>query len=175
MKLSNSDLLKAAAQIIFSIAIIAVVLLFSNQMAALKDYGYLGVFLISLLTSATVLIPVPGWAVVIAMSNTLNPYLLGIAAGLGSGLGEITGYLIGSGTVTIVDPKHKKHLELIEKYDVFAIFFLAFIPNPLFDVAGLAAGLVRMPLWKFLLATILGRILRFILLAYFGAWAFAQF
>jgi membrane protein YqaA with SNARE-associated domain len=58
---------------------------------------------------------------------------------------------------------------------MLAIFLLAFIPNPVFDVAGIAAGALRIPVWKFIAATMLGRTLRFILLAYFGAWALAQF
>ncbi|VVC01224.1 SNARE associated Golgi protein [uncultured archaeon] len=175
MKLSNGDILKAAAQILFGIAIVAVIMFYSDKLSALQNYGYVGVFLVSLFTSATVLVPVPGWAVVIAMSATLNPYLVGIAAGLGSGLGEITGYIIGDGVMDITDPQHKKHIELVRKYGFAAVFVLAVIPNPLFDVAGIAAGAIRMPMWQFLLAAIAGRIIRFVLLAYFGAWALAQF
>ncbi|MFH1221631.1 MAG: VTT domain-containing protein [Candidatus Micrarchaeota archaeon] len=174
MKLSDGDKVKAAVQIILGIVIAVLVLLFSNQIALLKDYGYIGVFLISLLSSATVLIPAPGWAIVIAMGGVLNPYLVGIAAGIGSGIGEITGYAVGSGAATII-AQDSKEAKWIKKYDLLAIFLLAFIPNPVFDVAGLAAGALRVPVWKFLLATILGRTLRFILLAYFGAWALAQF
>jgi len=169
-----SERTKAIVQIVFGIIIAAIVLLFSDRIAELSAYGYIGVFLISLLSSATILIPVPGWAVVVALSKTLDPYILGIAAGVGSGLGEMVGYEVGNGARRLID-KNDNNIKAIEKYGAVAIFFLAFIPNPLFDVAGLAAGALKMPMWKFLLATVSGRILRFFLLAYLGSWALAQF
>ena len=169
-----SERTKAIIQIVFGIIIAAIVLLFSDRIAELSAYGYIGVFLISLLSSATILIPAPGWAVVIALSKTLDPYILGIAAGVGSGLGEMVGYEVGNGARRLID-KNDNNIKAIEKYGAVAIFFLAFIPNPLFDVAGLAAGALKMPMWKFLLATVSGKILRFFLLAYLGSWALAQF
>jgi len=169
-----SERAKAIVQIVFGIIIAAIVLLFSDRIVELSAYGYIGVFLISLLSSATILIPAPGWAVVIALSKTLDPYILGIAAGVGSGLGEMVGYEVGNGARRLID-KNDNNIKAIEKYGAVAIFFLAFIPNPLFDVAGLAAGALKMPMWKFLLATVSGRILRFFLLAYLGSWALAQF
>ena len=63
----------------------------------------------------------------------------------------------------------------MEKYGAPAIFVLAFVPNPIFDLAGMAAGAIRMEWWKFLLAASAGKILRFILLAYFGIWAAGYF
>lgn len=174
MILLISEKTKAIVQIVSGIIIAVVVLLFSDRIAELSAYGYIGVFLISLLSSATILIPAPGWAVVIALSKTLDPYLLGIAAGTGSGLGEIVGYEVGNGAKRLID-KNNNNMKAIEKYGAVAIFFLALIPNPLFDVAGLAAGALKMPIWKFLLATISGRILRFFLLAYLGSWTLAQF
>jgi len=159
-------------QIVIAAGIFVVVLLMSSQLKALEAWGYLGVFGISLLSSATILLPAPGWAIVIAMSTVLNPYLLGIAAGLGSGIGEITGYLAGDGAARVVMKNkrdYKKYKELIRKYDVPAVFFLAFIPNPLFDIAGIAAGSAGIPLVRFLIATIAGRILRYVILAYLGA------
>lgn len=56
-------------------------------------WGYLSVFAISLLSSATVLIPAPGLAVVFAMGGALDPVTLGIVAGIGSGLGELAATL----------------------------------------------------------------------------------
>ena len=38
------------------------------------------------------------------------------------------------------------------------VFVMAAIPNPLFDVAGMAAGSLRFPLWRFLLAAFLGKL-----------------
>jgi uncharacterized membrane protein YdjX (TVP38/TMEM64 family) len=52
-----------------------------------------------------------------------------------------------------------------------AIFVLAFVPNPIFDLAGAAAGILKYPAWKFLLFCFLGKTPRSILIAFAGAWA----
>lgn len=164
--------MEGLAQIVIAIGIFLVVILMSSQIKALEEWGYLGVFAITLLSAATIVLPAPGWASVIALSTVLNPYMLGIAAGLGSGLGEITGYLAGDGAARVIVKNKRdlwKYKKLIKKYDLPAVFVLAFIPNPVFDVAGIAAGSVGIPLIRFLIATIAGRILRYVLLAYLGA------
>jgi membrane protein YqaA with SNARE-associated domain len=161
-------------QIVCVILIVAAVLFLGGRIREFSSFGYIGVFVISLLSSATILLPVPGWMAVISMSRILNPYIVGIVAGLGSGLGEFTGYAAGDGVAKLVVKDEKKleeYKRLIEKYEVPGIFVLAFIPNPFFDVAGIAAGSVEVPLWKFLAACIAGRVLRYILLAYIGAFS----
>jgi len=110
---------------------------------------------------------------VIALARSLNPVLLGIAAGFGSGLGELSGYMLGyAGHDAVAKSKvFYSHSKQVEKYGAPAIFVLAFLPNPVFDVAGIAAGAMKMQWWKFLIATIAGKVLRFILLAYLSLWA----
>lgn len=156
-----------------AISIIAILLL--SEFDSLRALGYPGVFLISLISSATVFLPMPGFAVVFAMAAYLDPIPLGIAAGLGSGLGEISGYLAGFAGHDALMRTHlfREHKKQIEKYGPLAIFFLSFVPNPAFDVAGVASGAVKMPLWQFLIATISGKILRYIALAYVGGAAAA--
>ncbi|MEM4358900.1 MAG: VTT domain-containing protein, partial [Candidatus Bilamarchaeaceae archaeon] len=148
--------------------IIAGIWLFSDRITTLQELGYLGVFLIALLSNATIFFPAPGWAAVIAMGGVLNPYLVGIAAGVGSAFGELTGYAVGEGAASLANKEFIKQKEMIEKYGSMAIFVLAFIPNPLFDVAGLAAGAIKIGIMKFLIFCMLGRVLRYILLAHLG-------
>jgi membrane protein YqaA with SNARE-associated domain len=159
---------KGAIQIILAIVIGIIVFIFAKDVALLGNYGYLGVFAISLLSSATIFFPAPGWAVVISMGSVLNPYLVGIVAGIGSGLGEITGYLLGSGVMNVANKDLEKQKDLIKKYGLPIIFLLAFLPNPLFDIAGLAAGAMKIKPWKFLAVCILGRTLRYVILAHVG-------
>ena len=168
---------KDALSLLSAIAITALALYLSTKISSFSEYGYAGVFLISLISSATVLIPVPGFAVVLALSGSLNPILLGIAAGLGSGIGELSGYLAGyAGHNAVMKTKaFISHKRQISKYGPAAIFLLAFIPNPLFDVAGIAAGAIKMKWWKFLIACAGAKVLRFIILSYFGLWASGWF
>ena len=46
---------------------------------------------------------------------------------------------------------------------------LALIPNPLFDVAGAAAGALKMPVLEFLLWAFIGKTIKMLLFAYAGA------
>jgi len=55
------------------------------------------------------------------------------------------------------------------KHGSWTILLLAFIPNPLFDLAGFVAGSMKLPLWKFLLLTVVGKIGKMLLFAYLGA------
>jgi membrane protein YqaA with SNARE-associated domain len=166
-----------ALSLLSALAITALALYLSTKIGAFSEYGYAGVFLISFISSATVFIPVPGFAVVIALAATLDPVLLGLAAGFGSGLGELSGYFLGyAGHNAVMKTKtFRSHKKQIEKYGAPAIFALAFVPNPVFDIAGVAAGAIKMQWWKFLLATCAGKVLRFILLAYLGLWASGWF
>ena len=54
------------------------------------------------------------------------------------------------------------------------IILLAFIPNPLFDMAGFIAGAGKVPLWKFLIFTWIGKVAKMLLFAYLGAGIFGS-
>jgi membrane protein DedA with SNARE-associated domain len=58
----------------------------------------------------------------------------------------------------------------MEKYGDITILVLAFIPNPLFDLAGMVAGILKMPVGKFLLYCVIGKILKMMMFAYAGNW-----
>ena len=164
---------KAVFQILFGLVIAVAVLLFNEQIATLGNYGYLGVFIISALSSATILIPAPGWAIVAAMATILNPIYVGIIAGIGSSLGELTGYMVGGGALDIAGrKKYEQFLSLIRKNDMAAILAFSFLPNPFFDIAGIAAGAANVPVWRYVLFCAIGRSLRYVLLAMLTAQFF---
>ena len=156
-----------AAALLLAIGITVGIIVMRDQIEQLAIYGYPANFLVSLISSATVIIPAPGFAVVIATGGVLNPIGVGIAAGLGAALGEITGYLAGLSGQGIFHerPIYKRIQELMEKSGMLIIFIMAFVPNPVFDVGGIIAGAMGMPAWRFFLACCLGKVLRFILIA----------
>ena len=49
-----------------------------------------------------------------------------------------------------------------------AVLILAIIPNPAFDMVGIFAGALKMPLWRFLLWCWLGKIIKMMAFAYGG-------
>ncbi|UCC60069.1 MAG: DedA family protein [Dehalococcoidia bacterium] len=169
--LSRKMLIRIVA-ILFVIAVSATIFVLRDQVSNLESYGYLGVFLIALITTATIILPVPGIVFIATLSTVpgYNPVLIGLAAGAGSALGELTGYTAGfSGQLVFENNKYYKQLEKwMRKSGSIVILILSFVPNPIFDIAGATAGVLRYPVWKFLIACFAGKTLRYIMVAAFG-------
>ena len=160
-----------AAALLFSIGLTVVIVVFRYELAALQNYGYLGVFLISLLGNATVILPVPSLAVVFAGGGVLNPLLVGLVAGVGEPIGELTGYLAGYGGSAVVEDsaRYARIRSWMQRRGFLTIFLLAVIPNPLFDLAGISAGMLHYPVGKFLLACWLGKTIKAVAVAFVGS------
>jgi membrane protein YqaA with SNARE-associated domain len=160
------------------IAALVVVLALSLFIFSIRDraeelavYGYPGIFLIAFLSYATVLLPAPGVAVVFAMGAVFHPLGVALAAGSGAALGEISGYLAGFSGQAVVERVdiYRRLTRWMQKNGALTVFFLSAVPNPFFDVAGVAAGALRMPLSKFLLWCWFGETAKMLLFAYAGS------
>jgi membrane protein DedA with SNARE-associated domain len=127
-----------------------------------QQFGYAGSFLIALMANATVLLPAPGVAIVYAMGAVFNPLGVGLAAGTGGALGELSGYFAGFSGQAIIERTdiYNRFKPWVEKYGGWAILVLSAIPNPFFDVAGIAAGIAKMPIRTFLLFTWIGQLIK---------------
>jgi uncharacterized membrane protein YdjX (TVP38/TMEM64 family) len=136
-------------------------------------YGYPGIFMVMLLANATVIIPAPGLAIVFAMGSVFPPLGVAIAGGTGGAVGELSGYLAGfSGQAIVENTKlYDRILPWIQKYGAWAILALSAFPNPFFDIAGIAAGVTRIPIWKFLLFCWVGQVIKATIFAYAGLYS----
>jgi membrane protein YqaA with SNARE-associated domain len=145
--------------------------LYRDQARRLASFGYFGIFLLSILANATIILPAPGVAFVFGMGAVFHPFLVALAAGAGAAIGELSGYLAGySGQAVLPRLDIIQRLqEWMRKYGGWTILILAFIPNPIFDIAGMVAGILKMPLWKFILFCLAGKILKMLLFAYAGS------
>lgn len=149
----------------------------NENIPALEALGYPGVFLLSLLANATIVLPIPGVLVTSTMGAILNPFWVAVAAGAGSALGELSGFLAGySGRRVAAKTKWNERLkELVKRYGDVAVLLLSIIPNPAFDVVGIFAGALKMPLWRFLIWCWLGKTIKMMLFAYGGDVIFKIF
>jgi membrane protein YqaA with SNARE-associated domain len=142
------------------------------------NWGYAGAFVISLVASASLILPLPGLALVIALGVALNPLLLGIVTGVASALGELMGYALGSSGRFLLSGDQQRHYDRLEswtkQYGALAIFTVAVLPLPIFDVAGIVAGAIRMPIWSFLIATALGKSIKYTVLILIAAGWFSE-
>jgi uncharacterized membrane protein YdjX (TVP38/TMEM64 family) len=165
-----------AVRVLTVIAILVSVLAavyFRDRVQELKRYGYAAVFLVGLVSNATVILPVPGLAISSVMGGVFNPWIVGLVGGLGQALGELTGYMAGYSGQTLVDgnPTYDRLTVGMRRYGPLAIFVLALVPNPIFDLGGIIAGTLRLPVWQFLVSCAAGKVIKnivFALAGYYG-------
>lgn len=163
----------AVLAVLLAVAITVVIVVFRKTIQQFGAYGYSGVLLISFLGNATVLFPVPSLALVFAMGSVLNPVLVGLVAGVGEALGELSGYLAGLGGRAIIEDHqtYEKINRWMKKFGLWVIFTLSVIPNPIFDLAGIVAGASGFPLWQFLLYCWMGKTVKTTLIAFAGYYS----
>jgi uncharacterized membrane protein YdjX (TVP38/TMEM64 family) len=172
MKLSGWRL-TVVRVVVFLVVIGLTVLLFINRdrVRELEALGYPGIFLLSLLSNATLILPVPGVLFTSAMGAVFNPLWVALASSTGATIGELSGYLAGFSGQGVIENKkwYTRVTEWMKKYGGITVLVLAFVPNPVFDIAGMVAGALRMPIWKYLLFSWIGKTGKMLIFAYGGA------
>jgi uncharacterized membrane protein YdjX (TVP38/TMEM64 family) len=162
--------IKHVVSLTFAIGLSVLIYLNYNRLGDLQHLAYAGAFLAMLIGNATVILPVPGLIIVYILGGTLNPFLLGLAAGPGAAIGEMTGYLTGYGGSALIDNTrlYARIKGWMEKYGLVVISLLAAVPNPAFDMAGIVAGSLRVKWWQFLIAAMIGKTIQATLIALAG-------
>lgn len=171
-----------------SVGLLVVTLVVPDLTDRLESFGYVGVFLANLASTATVFIPVPGLTaagqtLIVTQAKNLNPVAVGLLGGTGMALGEVTAYAAGAAGSEAVEEGRiqvpagiRKPVErivgwvdwLMDHYGFVTLLVLSAIPNPFFEVAGLTAGASRMNFWRFMIAVMIGKNVRGLLLAFVG-------
>jgi uncharacterized membrane protein YdjX (TVP38/TMEM64 family) len=166
-RLAAARLLSLAAVVAITLYVVSI----RDEAERLAAYGYPGIFVLSVLANATVILPAPGVAITFAMGAVFHPIGVALAAGSGAALGELTGYMAGFSGQGIVSRSnfYDRVKAWVERNGGPAVLLLAFIPNPFFDVAGAAAGALRMPVPKFLAWVWVGKVLKMLVFAYAGS------
>lgn len=178
MKLTGWHLtLVRIAVLLVVIALTVFLFLNRNEVQKLSALGYPGIFFVSLLSNATLILPVPGVLFTSAMGAIFNPWLVAVSASSGATIGELSGYLAGfSGQGVIENRKWYERVSTwMKKYGDVTIVLLALIPNPVFDMAGMVAGALKMPLWRFLIWSWIGKTIKMNLFAFGGAGLMSVF
>lgn len=170
---ANGLQVRHIVSLVFAVGITVIIFLLREHLQTVATWGYVGAFLTMLLGNATIVLPVPGLIVVFALGGTLNPLLVGLAAGPGAALGEMTAYAAGyGGSATIDNTKlYQRIKHWMDRFGPIVISALAAIPNPLFDMAGIVAGASKMAWWRFLLFAWLGKTIQAISIAYAGFYS----
>ncbi len=152
------------------VEIAAAFLTWSQNLVA--GWGYVGLFVISFIGSATIILPIlPTFVIIFGLGPFLNPWLVGLATGMGGALGELVGYGLGRGSRKVLE-SHIRWLSKVEqwkeRYSMFAVIVL-FAATPLpDDITGIMAGMMGYDVRKFILACLMGKIIINTTLAWAG-------
>ena len=157
--------------------LIAAFLEWSNSL--IGAFGYVGVFVVSAVSSASIFLPLPGFLFIIAAAPFLNPILVGIIAGAGSAVGELTGYAIGKGSHKALKKKDVEWLKKGEKWFKDGkgfLFIMLFAATPLpDDITGILGGMFKYDWRRFILAAFIGKSILNIILALTGFYGLGMF
>ena len=135
------------------------------------QYGYLGIFLVSLLGSASIFFPIPYTVVLFTVGSleTFNPILIAFASGLGSAVGEFSGYLLGLGGRKVISEKGKRNVELFLKifgrYGALVIFMFALTPLP-DELLFIPLGVMRYGFIRAFIPAFLGKLCMSLIIVY---------
>jgi membrane protein YqaA with SNARE-associated domain len=143
------------------------------------QYGYLGIFLISLFGAMSIFVPIPYTIVIFILGGlrdtvgnwVFEPLWIAVAAGAGSAIGEFSGYLLGVGGRKVISDKYKKKMDFItklfKKYGTIAIFVFALTPLP-DDLLFIPLGVIRYSLFRAFIPALLGKFFSNLIIAYSG-------
>lgn len=132
----------------------------------IETAGYTGIWIAAFLGAALMFVPVGALAAVCVAATPavgLNPLIVAVVAGSAEAVGELTGYAAGVGGKGLLERSrfYPKIHRLMSRYAGLVIFIGSVIPNPLFDVMGVAAGSIRYPVRRFVLIVFAGKTIKF--------------
>lgn len=166
IRINLRKVLSVLLGIVFAIIMSAPYILYKEQIQQMALVGYLSVVIACAISNVSILLPSSSTLIVVAAASSLNPMLCVLAGGLGTALGEQSSYICGRiGRKGFDDngSREKKVLKWMNKHDALTVFVFAFLPLPIFDIVGIAAGALRMNWIKYLFSAVLGKTLKFFL------------
>jgi len=136
------------------------------------QYSYVGVFAISLIGAMSIIFPIPYTFIILTLGmEGMDPFLLTVAGGLGSGIGEFSGYLLGYYGRSVISEKQQRKMDymirVFDRYGPITIFLFALTPLP-DDLLFIPLGILRYKFIKAFIPNILGKTLMCAILAYGG-------
>jgi len=160
-----------ALALILSIAVSILIFVFRSKFMGLQGYGLFGLFILSIIGNATIILPTPIILSAFVAGAVFNPLAVAVVVAFGATIGEMTGYLAGYGSADLIekDLKIQRIKKWIDRFGLWVIFVLAVIPNPFFDLAGIVAGANEISVKKYLIVVFAGKLIKFGIFAYLGA------
>ncbi len=138
------------------------------------QYGYFGIFLISLLGAMSIFFPIPYTVVIFTLGAYFDPVAIAIVAGIGAAIGEFSGYMLGLYGRKLISKERREKMEFMLKvfnrFGPLAIFVFALTPLP-DDLLFIPLGILRYDIVKALIPALIGKICMNFIVAYSGRYA----
>lgn len=146
-----------------------------------NQYGYLGIFLMSLVGALSIFFPIPYTVAIFTLAGlkvggtwVFEPIWIAVAAGIGSAIGEFSGYLIGVGGRKAISGKYKKKMDLLtrifDKYGLVVIFLFALTPLP-DDLLFIPLGVMHYDIVRAFVPALIGKFSMNLIVAYSGRFS----
>jgi len=148
----------------------------SNDFVALL--GYPGIFIINMIGSLAIGIPLPTFIVVFIFGGILNPWVVGLAGGLGSATGTLLAYMIGRGSGETIKKRvcwMRKAEERSKRFGMFPVIVLLAFTAITSDKMAIFTGIVKYDVKKYYLATIIGKVMLHTIIAFMGYYGITYF
>lgn len=157
--------------VVFSTVLSTGFFLYKDFFSHTTSLGLIGIFLVNFVSNASFFFSGPAFLTVIAGGDIYPPILVALAASLGAALGDMISFLFGFSGRNLTKQRLEKSKLLrfleanFQKHGGIIVFLMALIPNPLFDAIGILAGIFNYPPMRFFIIMLVGRFLRYLLLA----------
>jgi membrane protein YqaA with SNARE-associated domain len=150
------------------------------QIEGLGHLAYLVVFGVTLASNASILVPVHiHVSVMMAAAVFWNPVLIALVASVAGTLGEVSGYYAGYFGKRIIHientPGYERLAGWMKRYGPWGVFLITLQPILPVDIAGLLAGVSKLPLQKFFLPSWAGKFLKYLVAVFLGEALLALF
>jgi membrane protein DedA with SNARE-associated domain len=158
--------------LVVTVALSLLIIQHRSYIEQIAHWGYLGCFVISVLTNGTFILPGFGIVLTFTLGGVLNPAIVGAVAGIGEAIGAIGAYFTGyAGRGLLRDSNNGLYLRfsnIVERHGSKAIFFVSAVLSPIFYPFAVCLGMLRFGWVRFFFATWAGRTVKSMALAYLG-------
>ncbi len=143
------------------VAVISGILLWKLMVTgdSLGHLGILGVLIASMLSHLTVVARDMFVPLFLPLASIYHPVILGLAAGTGGALGEVTTYALGWGVAESMEPMSETEDRIakwINKYGLWAVLLVALTPLPDTPIV-ILAGSRKLPFKKLVVVEVIGK------------------
>ncbi|MBT3995841.1 MAG: DedA family protein [Chloroflexi bacterium] len=172
----NREYALRLAMIAFVVTFVTVgVVMWATDSLNAENAGYGGLWIINFIAAGLIILPISGPAAVCiaaAPDFGLNPLAIGLISASAEALGELTGYMLGLSGRSFFEKNrfYPRVHSWVSKRGGIILFFGAVIPNPLFDVIGVAAGSIGYPIKRFVVIVFVAKSIKSVSVAYACVW-----